>query len=260
MLEILPSPNGVTAMRFSGKFEHEDVEKAKAFFERRFADGEKIHLFIEVDSFTGIDVKVLPGYLASVAPFLTKLDHLGRVAIVSDAAWVRSLARVESALLPHVHYETFLSSERDQALAWVEGRSPLARRVSVTIIETDSPNVVGFGIDGRCSAAELKALVDHFEDALRQERMRRVLGRLQRFDGVAIGGILQSEVVDMKRRSFSQVERFAIVGGPGWLTGWMSALDSVLKMQIRHFELSDEASAWAWLGAQPVSERPVLPS
>jgi hypothetical protein len=258
MLEIVPSPPGVTAMRFSGRFDHDDVEKAKAFFEQPFAAGERINLFIEVDSFTGIDLKELPGYIASAAPFLTKLEHLGRIAIVSDAKWLRSLAKVESALLPHVHYETFVSAEREQALAWVEGRSLLPHGGTLTITETDSPNVVGFGIEGRPSAMELKALVDQFEALLRQNRTLRVLGRLKHFDGVAIGGILDRELLDVKRRSLSQVERFAIVGGPDWLGAWTSVLDSVFKIEIRHFELTDETQAWAWLGAQPISERPVL--
>jgi hypothetical protein len=258
MLEIVPSPPGVIAMRFSGSFDHDDVEKARAFFEQPFATGEKINLFIEVDSFTGMDLKELPRYIASAAPFLTRLEHLGRVAIVSDATWLRSLAKVESALLPHVHYETFVSAEREQALAWVEGRSLLPHGRTMTIAETDSPNVVGFGIDGRPDALEMNALVDHFEELLRQNRTLRVLGRLRHFDGVAIGGILHREVLDVKRRSLSQVERFAIVGGPDWLGTWLSVLDSVFKIEIRHFELADETEAWAWLGAQPVSERPLL--
>jgi hypothetical protein len=260
MLEILPSSPGIVAMRFSGKFDHDDVGKARAFFEQRFAAGEKINLFIEVDSFTGMDLKELPGYIASAAPFLTRLEHLGRVAIVSDATWLRSVARVESALLPHVHYETFVSAEREQARAWVEGRSSLPHGPAITIVETSSPNVIGFAIGGRPTAVELKALTDHFDELLRQNRTLRVLGRLRQFDGVAIGGILDREVLDVKRRSLFQVERFAVVGGPDWLRTWVSVLDSAFKTEIRHFELSDETSAWAWLDAQPTSERPLLSS
>ena len=260
MLEILASPSAVIAMRFSGKFDHDDVEKAKAFFEQHFAPGEKINMFIEVESFTGIELKELPGYVASAAPFLTKLDRLGRVAIVSDAAWLRSLTRFESALLPHVHYETFVSAEREQALAWVEGRSPLPHGAAMTIIETNLPNVVGFGIDGRPAALELKVIADHFEELLRRNRTLRVLARLKLLDGAAIGGILDREILDVKRQSLSKVERFAIVGGPDWLRAWMSLVDLVFKIEIRHFALSDETSAWVWLGAEPLSEQPLLSS
>ena len=75
---------------------------------------------------------------------------------------------------------------------------------------------------------------------------------------MAIGGVLHREVLDVKRRSLSQVERFAIVGGPDWLGGWLSVLDSVFKIEIRHFELTDETKAWDWLGAQPIFERPLI--
>lgn len=50
-------------------------------------------------------------------------DVFGRVAVVADQAWVRIGTRLESALLPSISYHTYMPEERDQALAWVEGRT-----------------------------------------------------------------------------------------------------------------------------------------
>lgn len=258
MLEILASDAGVVAIRVDGKLDHDAVEYAKAFFEKRFAVDEKVHLYVEVENFTGFDIKELPGYLAGSASFLPKLDHLGRVAIVSDAAWIRWASKFESAILPHAHYETFVAAERDQARAWVDGRAPLPHRNATSIIETNSPNVIGFCIEGKPGAAELKALTARFDEALRANPPLRALARLKRLDGAAIGGILDKNLIDVKRRSLAGVERFAIVGGPQWLGPWVSILDSAFKIEIRHFALTDEASAWTWLGAEPVSERALM--
>ncbi len=258
MLEILESDAGVVAVRVNGKLDHDAVEHAKAFFAKRFATDEKVHVYVEAENFTGFDIKELPGYLASAASFLPKLDHLGRIAIVSDTAWIRLASKLESAILPHVHYETFIGAEREQARAWVDGRSPLPHRVATSIIETSSPNVFAFCIDGKPGAAEQKALAARFDESLRAYRPLRALARLRRFDGAAIAGVLDKDVIDLKRRSLAQVERFAIVGGPPWLGPWVSLLDSAFKIEIRHFELADEASAWAWLGAEPVSEHALV--
>jgi hypothetical protein len=55
-------------------------------------------------------------------PLFGKLDRFGRVAVVADQAWVRVGTRIESALLPNISYRTYMPEERDEALAWVDGR------------------------------------------------------------------------------------------------------------------------------------------
>jgi hypothetical protein len=47
-----------------------------------------------------------------------------------------------------------------------------------------------------------------------------------------------------------RLERYALVGGPPWLAHWIKAIDPLFRIDIRHFELDDEALAWAWLGAE----------
>jgi len=43
------------------------------------------------------------------------------VAVVADQAWIRAGTRIESALLPHISYRTYMPDERSEALAWVVG-------------------------------------------------------------------------------------------------------------------------------------------
>jgi hypothetical protein len=186
---------------------------------------------------------------------LGQLDRFGRVAIVSDLRWVRWAAKLESALLPRISYETFEAAERARALAWVEGKlNPLHDR-AVRIIETDKPDVLGYEINGRVSAADAEAVADYFNEALSRDRPLRLLGRIRKIDGAELGPLLGHKFMEMKIGMLKRVERYAVVGGPVWLCAWIQALDPLVPVELRHFAADREGEAWAWLGAQPKGEQ-----
>ena len=58
-------------------------------------------------------------------------------------------------------------------------------------------------------------------------------------------------------RMLRELERYAVVGGPRWLRGWLEFFRPLLRMELRYFEPEAEASAWEWLGAKPLVGEPV---
>jgi hypothetical protein len=80
-----------------------------------------------------------------------------------------------------------------------------------------------------------------------------VIGKIIQLGGAEPGGLLNGDFVRMKLAAISSVERYAIVGGPAWLPGWVSIVDGLAKADIRHFALQKEAAAWEWVGAKPRS-------
>jgi hypothetical protein len=256
MLQMLPSDDRVIAMRVGGQLTRSELSVLLDKLEGRLAKPEPVHLYIEVDDFKGFELEGLPDYLRRAAGMLGKLKHFGRVALVSDQPWLRGAARLESALLPYVRYEVFRSSERDRALAWVRGDRELPRDPSFKLIETNRPDVIGFEIDGKLSAAELAAAADYFGERLAERRPLRVLGRIKRFGGLEPAGLVDSDFISMKRAALDGVEKYAVVGGPAWLPVWLRAVAPLTKIDVRHFD--DEARAWEWLGATPTSERRLI--
>lgn len=128
MLEYLPSKDDVLALKTAGRLTRDELGEVTARLEASLAAHDKTHVFVEVEGFSGMEWEALPDYLPRAFAMLGKLSRFGRVAIVSDQAWIRGLAKVESALLPHISYETFTPDRRDEALAWVEngGETPSA--------------------------------------------------------------------------------------------------------------------------------------
>ena len=258
MLEFLPSREDVIAIRCGGKLSADEMsdylDRLEASLERR----DKTHLYAEVVDFAGLETERLGEMVRRGAGYLRRLDRIGRVGIVADQDWIRWAAKLESALLPHVSYETFESDERERALAWVQGELESPRVPAVRIIDTDSPDVFGFELDGHAGKAELDALSAHFLKAIEGRERVRMLGRIRRIGGFDLGGLMSSDYFAMKRGFLERLDRYAVVGGPAWLKSALAALAPLFRAELRHFEPEAEDEAWAWLGARPVAERTLV--
>jgi hypothetical protein len=131
MIEMLKSKADVIAVKVGGKLDQPEMETLTNLVEKSLAEHEKTHVFVEVQGFSGLELTAIADYAPSVGAMLGKLKRFGRIAVVSDQRWIRWATQVESALLPGISYETFEPSERDRALAWVEGGQGSPRGPSV---------------------------------------------------------------------------------------------------------------------------------
>lgn len=254
-MEELPASGDAIALRVNGRLERKEIERVFDLLERHL-DRERVNLYLEIDNYEGFDPDGLGEHLIRVAGLLGKLQRLDRVAVVTDRPLLRGLARIESALLPKVRYEIFRLDEREAALSWVRDERSHPREPTLKILEADRPNVIGFELDGKVSAAELVAFAEYFDSKLKRGPLLRVLGRIRRFEGFDLAALVDRHLFAMKRAALEGVERYAVVGGPSWMAAWVGAVAPLVTMQVRHFQ--DEERAWEWLGASLTSERPIL--
>ena len=84
-----------------------------------FEHHEKVHVFVETEGISTLELSALPHYFSRAFPLFGKLNRFGRVAVVADQAWVRVGTRIESAVLPFISYRTFEPEGREEALRWV---------------------------------------------------------------------------------------------------------------------------------------------
>ena len=259
-LEVLPSTHDVIAVRIDGKLDHASLQRVMDMVEQSLSDRDETHMFIEAIGFGGFEAAHLGEYVRRALPLLGKLKRFGRIAVVSDQAWVRAAARIESALLPNIGYEVYDIGEREQALAWVEGRESRAHGAGIRVMETSRPDVLAFEIDGKLARRDLEAVAERFTAAMAGHETTRVLGRIVRLGGAELRGLLDDDLIRMKLAALGSVERYAIVGGPPWLAGWVSVIDRLAKADIRHFELGEEAAAWKWIEAESRTRPSIMAS
>jgi hypothetical protein len=126
MLKFLKSPDDVLAVTYTGHITSKDLDAAVDKLETMLAKPGKIHFFIEMRKLDGIELSAMPRHISRSLPLFGKLDRFGRVAVVADQAWMRVLTRLESAMVPHVHYRVYEPSEREEALNWARGKELVA--------------------------------------------------------------------------------------------------------------------------------------
>ncbi|WP_129792498.1 STAS/SEC14 domain-containing protein [Sphingosinicella sp. CPCC 101087] len=258
MLEYLPSTPAVIAVRCGGSLTRPEIEGFMDRLEAALAQHERTHFFVEIVDFGGLEMEGLGDLMKRSATWFRNLDRVGRVAVVADQGWIRWAAKLESALLPHVAYETFEPAERDRAWAWVQGELKHPHAPALKVIDTDRPDALAFEIDGHIDRTEMEAITAHFLRAAEGLDKVRMLGRIRRLGGLDSSGLVSGDFFAMKRSFLEHLDRYAIVGGPVWIRTTLYALAPLLRVEIRHFEAEDEAAAWAWIGAKPVSERPMF--
>lgn len=257
MLKFLPTNGDVIAAETSGKVSRAEMEEMLDRIEAAIDANETVHFFCSIADYDGFETDGLPDIMARGWKLIGKREKLGRIAVVTDTSWLRWAARLESALLPGISYETFTMDERDRALAWVEGKEEMPHREAFTFIETDDPEILGFELNGRVSAQEMERVSDDLNDRLEHGSPKRMLGRFTHYRGFSPAGIMDEDFWAMKRDMIRTLDRYALVGAPNWMTSMIRALDPLFRVEVRCFESDAEADAWAWLGATPLAEQDI---
>lgn len=126
MHEFITSPDDVLALKISGTITGEDLDSIMDRTEEIMAKHDKIHVYVETHGIEGMQLSALPHHMSRAFPMFGKLDRFGRVAVVSDQAWMRVGTRLESAMLPNISYRVCEPEERDEALAWALGKETVA--------------------------------------------------------------------------------------------------------------------------------------
>ena len=119
MLEIVPSPDNVIALKISGGIKGQDLDTIMDRLDAIMARYDKVHVFVETHAIAGLELASLPHYFARAMPLFGKLTSFGRVAVVADQAWIRVGTQMESMILPFISYRTYEPDERGEALTWV---------------------------------------------------------------------------------------------------------------------------------------------
>jgi SpoIIAA-like len=259
MIETLAAPDHVVALRVTGRIDEADIARAIEVVEAALAQHERVALYAEVDM-----AGMTPGAFAKDLQYglgkLRELRRFPRVAVVTSQEWVRWAARLEGAILPQIEVRVFSPAEREEALAWASQPLPAheaeaePKEPSVRTMRTTSPNVIAFEVDGRIRGEDMRRLIAASDEVMKAHEHVRVLVRVLRFDGVGLDALREEGLAAMKMRGFRQVDRYALVGGPPWMTtvaGWSAPL---VRVQTRHFDLGEEEEAWRWIGAEPAPE------
>lgn len=254
MIAYIDSAEDVIACTVRDGFTSAEMGALVSKVEEALETNVKTHMYVEIDGIADIDWAVIAEQVPRSFSILRQLGRFGRIAVISDDRWIRLWTRAESALLPNITYELFRPHERARALDWVQGRTDLPHAPALTIIPTDNPSIRAYGIDGSVTAADMDKAVAEFGPRLEGGSAPiRGLARVGELDFPSVSALLKGRYFDLKRDTLGRLERYAVVGGPDWLRRSVKLMAPLVAFEIRHFEPSQEAEAWQWIGASPAS-------
>lgn len=119
MLTITPlSPRAVEIVA-EGHFTAADVAPALDRMAQLLDEMPRMDVLADVRGSPSIALSAVGEELKRLPLVFRMIRQIDRVAIVADAQWVRILSRIESALIPGLHYEVYEREEAAHARAWL---------------------------------------------------------------------------------------------------------------------------------------------
>ena len=119
MLTLSPLSPRAIAIVAEGHFTAADVAPALARIETLLDATPQLDILADVRGSPSVALSAVVEELKHL-PLIIRLIHaIDRVAIVADAEWVRTASRIESALIPGLHYEVYERKDEAHARAWL---------------------------------------------------------------------------------------------------------------------------------------------
>lgn len=231
-----------------GEITADDTRKFVAFAEQQAAAGEGGNLLIDLVSMAGFSWSAIAEELAHVPALMRWLYSLDRIALVSDEDWIRTMARLESALLPGVSYAVYDADEAEAARGWVLEESDRAHAGAV--VERDvGPDVAVIELIGRLDREEAENGLDLVRARLAATGATKLMVVVRKWHGFDPDAALSGKVMQAKLDLLGKLDRYAVVGGPAWLRQMASGFGPLVKPEVRSFALDEEEAALAWLRA-----------
>ncbi|MEQ8410317.1 MAG: STAS/SEC14 domain-containing protein [Erythrobacter sp.] len=229
-----------------GEFHEDDARTFVEFAQDHHAAGEGGNVLIDLVSLASWSFSAMSEELVHIPALLRWIYSLDRIALVSDEQWMRSAARLESALLPGVSYAVYDEDEADAARRWVLGENDHPHGGAVRELDLGE-DIAGFELVGRLDREEAERVLDTVRARLAGTDCSKLMVVIRKWHGFAADAALSRHAMSSKIDLLKHCDRYAVVGGPDWLRALAGSFGALVQPEVRTFELDEEDEALAWL-------------
>jgi len=243
MIKIGKLAPKVHQVKISGKVQSADMPQVIDLAETIGKGAEKNSLVFDIENVEGFDWSALGEEMSHLPTMMRMLTRLDRIAVIADQSWLRTAARIESALLPGVTYEVFSRDKAEQARAWAKGESERPHADAVRLIDVGDSSIVAFELDGRIDEDNAATVIKDARLALQETGARRLLARIKNWHGFDPSILASWQTAKAKMDFIKQPDRYAIVGGPDWMRSLAETTSPALDIEIKGFDPDKESQA-----------------
>jgi hypothetical protein len=123
MFDITKDPKGFMRLTISGPIDSDEMRQGLESFLSCLEDGRKTDFLYTISDFEMPSLQAIAVEFTYIPVLLASLRKIGKVAVVSDEAWLRNVAEMEGKLIPGLNVESFEFSRRADAEAWLMGET-----------------------------------------------------------------------------------------------------------------------------------------
>ncbi|MDJ0978541.1 MAG: STAS/SEC14 domain-containing protein [Erythrobacter sp.] len=229
------------------EFRQDDAQRLAGFAKERNEAGGGGNLLIDLTSLQGFTLSAVTVELGHIPSFLKWVYGLDRIAVVSDEEWIRTAARIESAMLPGVTYAVYDEDEADAARAWVMESAEAPHTGAFRELDLGNPAIAAFELAGRLDAPESERGIAMVEARLKEPECRSLMMVIKSWHGFEADLLFDFGLMRSKMHLINEIDRYAIVGGPDWIGGTAQLFGKLVKPEIRAFDDDEQDEAVEWL-------------
>lgn len=239
------------AIDLSGEVTSQDVKAVDSAIRDAFDESGDIHVLLDLTGISDVTAGAVATDLKVETALLPHLGRFGRMATITDKAWISTVMRAAAHLMPGLDFQSFSPEEALSARAFVLGAQEKETKPAIRPLESPHPHVLAYEIDGFISQADADDLFAKFNDLMEisetQGAKVGLLVRIKSFNGFAPTMLVSGSVWSTKLNAIRNLHRYAIIGAQGWMTGLTQLVDPITAVEIKNFTAEEEDAAREWV-------------
>ncbi|KMO35514.1 STAS/SEC14 domain-containing protein [Methylobacterium aquaticum] len=118
-----------------------------------------------------------------------------------------------------------------------------------SIVRRDAPrpDLLAFEIKDRITKPDIAWMSSLVDEAMRMHGTIDMLLVMSNYEGSDLGARFDGYATGVMARSVAHIRNYVVVGAPAFARAMITLSGTVLPVETRTFDLSDEAAAWAFL-------------
>ncbi|SMC95526.1 STAS/SEC14 domain-containing protein [Primorskyibacter flagellatus] len=183
---------------------------------------------------------------------LAQWSKIAKMAVVTDLQAAAALLKWMDPILPMIDMKAFGSADVAAAEAFAFDlplKEPAAAGAGVKLLSDGADGVIAYEIDGRITAEDVDSVLTPLEAHMKGDEKINLLVRFKDFDGFDPAILTNGSLMGTKMKAITHLRRYAVVGAPTWMAAMAGTVAGMLPFEMRMFDGSEDAAAWAWVRA-----------
>lgn len=251
MLTVKELKPRIFEITLSGVVEASDIQTMKRDLTPALEADGKMGLVLrmeDLDDVTGDALIADTRFEFSMLPQWSKVE---KVAVVTDKQAFEAMLKWFDPILPMIDFRTFAPADAAKAEDWAAdlAKSGTGDGPGVQVVEDGSDGLLIFQIDGKMTEEGADQVFAAFDKAVEGRDKINLMIRVKDYEGFDLGMLTDKDTMTSKLGAIDKVGRYAIVGAPGWMRTMVQTMGSLIPIEMRTFDASEDDAAQKWARA-----------